>query len=450
MRFCFNSLLPAFCYTFQHYTEKIMENYIFRRAIKENDISQIKEFFNEIYTPEKVGDLAEHFSHSLPGMKPESWFVAEEINSGKIVSACALIPWKINFSNTELNAAEMGIVATDVQHRNQGLMKRLGEEFDKEMKNNNYDISIIQGIPGFYSKMGYYYSVEFENHINLPLHSIGTLNYGRFSIRLGNINDLEFFMTEEIKQQIRFNISAKRSREEWTYLLGISGNYELEYAGEFYIIENESDKFYFKINFHGFGSGLIISEASENISFNAACELLNFCGELCRKRNKPYIRINLHRNAALVKTAFNFEAKFCSGYAWQIKIPDAENFLKKISPVLEDRISNSDMIYFSGIFRVNLYSRTIDINFKDGKITEICLIKSTAGNKEIQNLETAKTNETYILNTTEDMIPVIFFGHKNLNEINSLRPDTYTESSKAALLTEILFPKKDSWIYCRY
>ncbi|MBN1499390.1 MAG: GNAT family N-acetyltransferase [Spirochaetes bacterium] len=436
-----------------------MDNYIFRRAENNNDCSKLKILFNEVFYPEKVGNLAEYFFYNLPGLKKSGWFIAEEKITGKIVSACALIPWKLNFEGIELNTAEMGIVATDKSHQRKGLMKHLAAEFNRELISSDYDISIIQGIPGFYHKMGYYYSISFENHINLPLECIPESSGNDFNIRPADENDIIFLMNEDQMMSEKFTVTVKRSHDEWKYLINTTEENEPEYAGEFYICENSRQKFYFKINLHGFGEGLILSEASSGISPEAAAAVFGFCSKLCEARHKPYVRINLHENAALSETAFALGAEPDAAYAWQIKIPDICRFIKKISPVLEQRLSASEMKNITAVYRLNMYSSMTDIYIISGKIISAVNYCSPEDSElHIENLK-EKISETentemmkniFTLNIREDMLPVIIFGHKSLEKLYRFRPDTFTETPQAQLLTNTLFPEKDSWIYCRY
>ncbi len=85
------------------------------------------------------------------------------------VSSFTLIPWAWEMEGIRLKVAEMGLVGTQDTCRGQGLMTRLNHHFDTHVKTAEFDLCIIQGIPGFYHNFGYHYALEFENHIDLPV-----------------------------------------------------------------------------------------------------------------------------------------------------------------------------------------------------------------------------------------------------------------------------------------
>jgi predicted N-acetyltransferase YhbS len=148
------------------------DKYRIRRAEASDDATQLHALFSDVFHPEDIGTLAETMFHHLPRMKRKYWFIAEEKETSKIVSAFALIPWTWELEGIKLRVAEMGIVGTQEKHRGRGLMRLLNTEFDKTLNDEKFDLAVIQGIPGFYHQFGYYYAIPLENHINMPLHLI--------------------------------------------------------------------------------------------------------------------------------------------------------------------------------------------------------------------------------------------------------------------------------------
>jgi predicted acetyltransferase len=114
-----------------------------------------------------------------------------------------------------LKTAEMGLVGTLKEHRGRGLMKLLNLEFDKTLHEEQFDIAVIQGIPGFYHKLGYHYAVSLENSINIPLAHIdcwpdtGT----EYSFRLATSEDIPFLMKEDEKYRKTYLLSVVRQEK---------------------------------------------------------------------------------------------------------------------------------------------------------------------------------------------------------------------------------------------
>ncbi len=265
-------------------------HYLFRNAESSRDADGLYDLYSEVFYPEKVGMLARTLFHSLPGMKKTYWFIAEDKKTSTIVSAFVLIPWTWQIDGVRLKVAEMGLVATRETHRNNGLMNQLNRAFDRTLEKENFHMAIIQGIPGFYHHFGFHYAVEFENHIDFPFHAVPKIPDTGYSIRLGNVEDIDYFMAQDRVSQNAFSITCCRSRDNWRYLMTESR--ETEYGSEFWIMENpqKEEKCYCRVPGEGFGDGLILSEVSADVTQEAFTHLLGFLKEKTLERNKPYIR----------------------------------------------------------------------------------------------------------------------------------------------------------------
>ena len=220
----------------------MMDNtYIIRRIESPGEAKQLEDFFNEIFHPEKVGDFANALLRHFPGMKNENWYVACEKAAGQIVSAFALIPWTWEFEGVTLKVGEMGIVGTQKDHRKKGLMNRLEAEFSTTLEQEKYDLSVIQGIPGFYHRYGYYYAVPLENHINLPLYLVrDTEEEEPYTFRPGETKDIPYFLDQDRLYRSVYSLGCVRSELCWEYLLIKSK--ETIYGSEIWIMEQEKNK----------------------------------------------------------------------------------------------------------------------------------------------------------------------------------------------------------------
>lgn len=413
-----------------------MNNYHTRRAESSDDAERLHSLFSDIFHPEDVGALAETMFHHLPRMKREYWFLAEETTTAQIVSAFALIPWIWEMEGVKLHVAEMGIVGTQQQHRGRGLMRILSKEFDETLNEEKFDLAVVQGIPGFYHRFGYNYAIPLENHINMPLHLPPTKQEpSDYSFRPASIEDIPYLIHEDQAYRKSLSISVFRDNANWIYLL--TEGLHTEYGSEYWIMEHQdkSQKFYCRIPKQGFGSGLILSEISENITYDAFHELLVFCKTLALKRNKPYIRLNLHNHASVSRFAFSMGAHQEKCYAWQIKIPDTIRFLTKMRPILEKRLKKSLFKHWTNALRLNFFTRTVDLHWVKG-----CLTKIVPGEGECA--------DTFSINP--DLFPALCLGYRTWQEIRYLRKDIFPSSDKSRLLIETLFPSRKSWIYEQY
>jgi predicted N-acetyltransferase YhbS len=428
--------------------------YRIRRAESPEDVEKLRDHFNEIFHPQEVGGFAEMISLHLPGMKDERWFIAAKEETGEIASAFALIPWTWEMAGIKLKVAERGIVGTREGHRKKGLMKLLSREFDATLEEEGFDLSVVQGIPGFYHRFGYHYSIPLEPHIDIPLHLVpdSTGDGEAYKFRLAGTGDIPFLAGEDERYRRSNFLSVYRDDAHWKYLLTYSQ--KTEYGSEFWIMEGKGaegkraeGKYYFRIPREGFGAGLIVSEISEDISDDGLLNLLAFCKKKAVERGKPYIRLNISIESIAAKTALSFGASSGRPYAWQIKVPDKTRLLEKMAPVLEARLKESSLAGFSGVLRLDFYTEHIDLSWSDGHLESV----RSGGEGEC--------DKTLFL--SDDLFAPFVLGHRSWRELQYTRPDIFPAmlyvgsgtdgaSDKTIRLIDALFPAERSWVYEQY
>ena len=419
--------------------------YKIRRAERPEDADKLKTHFNVVFQEEEVGELAYTFFHHLPGLERRHWFIAQDRGSGEAAAAFVLIPWEWEFEGIHLSVAEMGIVGTGEKHRGQGLIRKLYKEFEAVLEEEGFDLSVIQGIPGFYHKFGYYYALSLENHIELPLHAVPEGGQKGFEFRRAKEVDIPFLMLQDEVYRKDRTISVKRDRATWEYLLTYSQ--ETDCGSEYWIFNRgDGERYYSRIPYKGFGEGLIVSEVSENISFEGSIGLFSFCKGLAREREKPFIRLNLPSNSVPALSALHLGANQGPCYAWQVKVPSVLHFLSKISSLFEKRIAKSPFSRFTGTLHLNFYREAIDFQFEKGLLTLLPAEKETS-------------SESFTFCIPEDLFPPLVLGHRTWRELRCTRPDIFPMGSYSApssntrqtgLMMDYLFPPLNGWIHERY
>ncbi len=422
--------------------------YTLRRAQSDADAGKLRNLYSEVFPGEEVDILAETMFHHLPGMEKRYWFMVEEEKSLAIVSAFAFIPWQWEIAGIRIKIAEMGLVGTLEAHRGRGLMRKLNREFEQTLRDEGFDLSVIQGIPGFYHKLGYHYAVPLENHINLPLAAvIAPATDDKYKFRPAHREDIPFLMEEDKTYRSRFAFSVFRDESNWRYLF--TDSLKTEYGSEFWIMESgeKEDKYYFRLPNGGFGKGLIVSEISDAITRDAATSLFGFLKKKAEERNKPFIRFNLHNDSTPGKIAISMGGNKGAPYAWQVKFPDKVGFLKKISSVLEARVARSVFRGFSETIRLDLFQSHVDLTWTNGKLVSV-----ESGGE-------APRDHTFCI--SEDLFPALCLGHASWKELRKNRPDIFPASlyvdpamvplsDRCGLLMETLFPQCKSWVHVQY
>ncbi len=421
-----------------------MQEYIFTKAQNESDLQQLATLFKQVFHPDEVGELARQLTHHLPGMSYQNWYIAKEKTLQEIVCGFVLIPWQWQMEGIDLKVAEMGIVGTKEQYRGKGLFKETNRLFQQDLVNNNYDLSVIQGIPGIYHRLGYHYALPFEHHTELPLYAIAN-KATDYKISLASEGDLPLFLNEEKKHNSRFAIGVQRSEEHWKYIL--SEGRKTDYASDMYIIEASTEAWYIRLLHKGFGQGLIVSEASDDMPLSVLEQTLVFLKQEAIKRNKVYIRLNLPDAHCLVKHALNYEARLKPAYAWQVKVIDPKRFITKIATLLEQRIKAGKFRGLTATVLLDFYTAQLSLRFANGKLLGV-----DKGPNEAAD---------YVMSIPDDLFAPLVLGHRSWRELQFNRPDIFPadqylriETTQPAEVTgdlmDTLFPKLNSWVYCQY
>jgi len=414
----------------------LTDKYLTRRA-GPGDGEKLQQLFDAVFHPENVGQLARAMFDHFPRLERRCWFIAEERASQQIVGAFVLIPWTLALEGVELKAAEMGIVGTLKEHRRQGLMRRLNAEFDQALCDEDFDLAMIQGIPGFYQRLGFRYALPLENHINVPFHVIADRAEDEeeaYTFRLAEVADIPALMREDETYRARFSVACHRDEPIWQYLLTHSR--DTVYGSEFWLMEQigGDELYYFRIPREGFGKGLIVSEVSDAIHHGAMQELLRFCKAKALECDKPYVRLNVHNESAPGGMAIHMGAEAGRPYAWQMKIPDVVRYLRHVGPVLERRLQSSACSGYTGTVRLNLYRSQVDLTWDNGSLVDV-------GSGE------GECDDTFAV--PEDLFPPLCLGHRGWRELQHLRPDIGA-SGQGAMLLDAFFPATVSWIHEQY
>ncbi|WP_028315219.1 GNAT family N-acetyltransferase [Desulfatibacillum aliphaticivorans] len=423
-------------------------NYTICRGDAALDVSELKTLYRDVFQQEDVAELADILFHHAPGLPPENWLLAREKNTNALAAACVLIPWTWEMEGVAIKVGEQGLVGTLDEHRKKGLMRGLNDALRQIMLDEGYLLGVIQGIPGFYHNFGYYYSVPLNNHIDAPFHIMpDELEDSPWTFAPAAKEDIPFLLEEDERYRSYYSISVKRDRAVWDYLLTHSKN--TEYGSDYFITKHSKtgQRFYCRVPGQGFGSGLIVSEVSIDISPDAFMALLVFAKKLARERDKPYLRFDLHNDSPAGNMAIAMGAKKGYPYAWQISIPDKVAFLRGIAPVLEKRLAGSCFKGFSGVYRLEMFAENADLVWSRGVL------------EEVRPGTTEECPLTFCLN--QDLFPLLALGHRTWRELQHTRPDIfpaaqhvrpfdYLARDQSAPMTDVLFPKTKSWVYERY
>lgn len=378
------------------------------------------------------GESVETFSVSLtthPAFKDGRWLCLTDDSSGRALSTLCLIPWEWNYNGTLLRVAELGIVATAADSRNRGYSRYLVECFRKMAKEQAYDLAGIEGIAGYYGRFGYRYAIPLDNHFRVELSDIEGPGVG---FRPARDEDWSWIRKEFERHQKNLDISVVRNDAHWSALRNPREGSET--ACDRYCAETPKSKVYVSIARSGFGKGMIVNEASP-VEKETAIFLLRGLRDLCRQKNKPFIRLNLPESHPLIVEAKKLGCDWSKDdlwqtYTWQILTLDWTSLFRKLAPLWKQRLGNST-------FSLGLllhYGPSWTLTFEHGNLS---------------NVLTGTTEGVSTLSIAEEAFYRLFFGDFSLPELTRIFPDTIGDRF-ARDPFETLFPKQKGFIYPIY
>ncbi len=423
-------------YPTTRYQRNLGDRLVLKSVVDERDALRVAEFNGVIHDP-GVADMARELILNHPDTRPEHWLYVEDETTSQIVSSLCLIPWTWRYEDVELRAGEAGIVGTLESYRHRGLVRSLFARHAELLREGNYDLGHIQGIPYFYRQFGYQYALPLEGGWRVEPHLVPqakeTPLEKQYVFRQATVDDLPTLMRLYDEAADELSISTVRDEGTWRYLLGPSMRTDMTAETWLVLDPTGQPSGYLRIPKHGFGEGLNVGEVSR-LSADAALAVLQQLKALAIKREKPYIRLNVPANNTLVQTARHLGAHDTGTYAWQIYLPDVGRLLHKLAPILERRIAASPYAGLTETLCFNMYREAFELRFQAGKLAAVePLGFSDRGGIRVPPLLAAP----------------LLLGWRSREELAHIRPDLSIRREWQHLV-DILFPKVNSFIYTAY
>jgi GNAT superfamily N-acetyltransferase len=417
------------------YTRDLGGGLTLRDLASPADVERVAAFNAQIHGPETEQTWATWMRSHPYASDPRRWLFVEEAAGGRVVAALCQLPWRLQYDGVPLRSGEMGVVGTLEEYRGRGLQRALAARFDELLREGGFLLSHIQGIPFFYRQFGYEYALPLEAWVRVELYLVPELRADEgpgATVRLATLDDLPALMRLYDHAGTTLGVGALRDEAEWQFLMG--KGLETEVGAETWVVEAPPGLIagYFRTWFQGFGEGLICGESSL-LSADGAMAALRHLKRLAEARDKPYIRLNLPRDSALVRIGLALGGSPWEAYAWQVRIPDPAALLRAIAPALEGRLAASPYAGLTRAFTINLYRRGITLRFEAGRLTAV--EEGAGGGGDLR--------------LPPQLLAPLLLGHRSLEELHHLFPDA-SAGREAAPLVATLFPRFESFLYQPY
>jgi predicted N-acetyltransferase YhbS len=423
---------------------KLSENsdFTLKIAQTEEEILKIVAFNVKIHG-EGIDKLILSLFRDHPRKKDLKWYYLED--TGKIVSALALLPFEWELEGIIIPICEMGFVGTLEEYRGKGLVNIMNDIYEQEMKKKKFIISALRGIPNYYRRFNYEFVFPLDSRISLDPEKIPKTKLTEITIRKATINDIHEIkrLYESLTDELCYTTAFDEEAFSFRY---VNETHD-EFKFTTYIIDEKETVGYFVIG-DPFGAGINEIVQVSKLSMNQMIKVLQYAKELNEKTNqeeknsdnrsqtKKEVILSMNNSLEFGKFMVSLGGKANDPWGWQVKIPSFVDFLKKISPILEKRIEESDFKGLTQKIKLSNYKEIIELDFVNGKIINIDTIKGYP-------------DGTVDLRIPGLMLNKVLLSDTNSEEIKQIMTDTIVKAESKNLIS-VLFPKKKSYIHSYY
>jgi len=413
------------------------------RAVRSaEDVERVATLNAFIHQDSAVGELTRwRLSGAHPTVTLHDFLFVEDTNKGEFVSTLGLVPQTWTYDGIPLQVGQVELVGTHPDYRGRGLIRAQMNVIERMLDARGCTLSCIEGIPHFYRQFGYEYAIPVGSCANLTLDQVPALAEGQkepLTIRRMDVaQDLPMVMALYNAHTAELCIAPVRDEALWRYQESTPrGTPE---PSETYVIEHDTGiSGYFRVRKSMWGPLLEFTEASVEpggqvwSSQGAWMAILRFAAELATRREFPRLCFGLPKTHPLVTVARYLGAESERQYAWQIRVTDHADLLRRIAPALERRLAQSLLAGYSGTLDINLRPRLIRLLFKQGRLTRV----TDEGDQQGQG---ALLLPPLLLNQ-------LLLGYRSHEEIMECHLDASVRPA-ARQLVGVLFPKTESFIY---
>jgi predicted acetyltransferase len=407
------------------------EEYVVRHLETKADIAGHLELMRNVFGQNSRVDLmVKKWIDHYPAIDLEDFFVIK--HRGKIVAALNIIPSTWSVGGVPLKVAELACVATLPEYRRVGLQRRLMKEYHKQIEEEGYDLSAIEGIPYYYRQFGYEYALPLLEETRITLEKVPDYK-STHVIRPLSETDIPKAKQLLADSQRKFNVHAIREEAVWKMQQETGMIADAKFEG--YAVEDKGKMAaYLRISENQEAKELLLREISDADQLTAK-SILTFLKNIGKQRGLETLVVAVSYHESFVKHLLaTGEAKQSNPYAWQMRVTDHSKLFGRLKPLFEKRIADSTFRRLTEKVSFNFYCFAVQIAFENGTITSI------------QRLETVE-DRTIRFNPLVSV--QLLLGYRSREELEAIYPDFLVRPSHKYLV-DVLFPKLPSYIHTNY
>lgn len=439
-----------------HIIRNLDDKLTLRQACQE-DAERLSEFNAKIHSDqgeEKPDEKIATWTNDLltrphPTFNPRDFTIVEDRTTGQIVSSLNLISQTWSYEGIPFKVGRPELVGTAPDYRNRGLVRAQFDMIHQWSLNRGEMVQAITGIPFYYRLYGY------EMALDLGGGRLGFLPHAPelkekeeepYLVRPAIETDLAWIATlyDSVDRSM---IKCLRDEQLWRYEL--AGRSELNANRSLIcVIENRQGEAqgYLIHPPEPWGPTMLTTgyEINRNASWRdvtpSVIRYLIQAGTLAKTQmaaQKPLGAFGfwLGREHPVYEFFQEKLPRIRKPYAWYIRVPDLPGFIQHLTPVINQRMRNSDFSSYSGELKLTFYTKGLYFKFENGQLITVEQYKpSPVGHRG----DAAFPGLTFLQ---------LLFGYRTLDELAYAFPDCWWENDESYLLLNNLFPKKASNIW---
>lgn len=408
-------------------------------------------------------DLARIFmSGKFPFMDAGDFAVVEDTSqpSRPIVACTCLWRHQWRYADIPLGVGRPEYVATDPTYRNRGLVRRLFELVHARSAAEGHLLQAITGIAYFYRQFGYEYVLDLEGNRTVYFAQIAERKADEaepYRLRPATLADIPQLMRLYDGRRADSLLWGELDETYWRFMvnywedpavqsqevtkLGIKGRYLMIVDSNGGVVGSTW------VRTRRWGATLVVVPALSNAPEVDRPAVMTSLLRLLRDQglqtpgNTPdtppcsELRFDLGiENPLYELMGERLALRIDRPYAWYVRIADIPAFLRRITPVLEQRLAHSVFAGYTGELKIDLYRGGLLIRFAGGKLTQV----------------EAWRPPTYGDEVMAGAPPLVFLqlllSYRSLDELRAFYPDVWAKD-KTAPLIDTLFPKLRSTVF---
>jgi GNAT superfamily N-acetyltransferase len=417
-----------------------------------NDLERLPDFHAD-WNGEGIDDLAKaglrgwmrQLTTRHVNVRPADCFVVVDTqHDDQIVAATHLIPQTWQYCGIPVRVGRPELVATHPDYRGRGLIRALFEAVHARSAALGHQLLGITGIPSFYRQFGYTMAVGLDDHAFFALYPLPMPDENtRFGLRPATLDDIPTLQACQAYVAQSRVLADSFTPEDWVYeVVGRESGHSAhaEYlmitdkqnadTAIGYVILRDTLLDPYDLRCVGFVVG---AESSYLATFEDVMRSLKAWATAKYGACPHNVRFYPGIDPALDMLIGRSYAGGVTGrdYAWYLRVPEPEAFLRHIAPALERRLSGSGAHRYTGRLRVGFATLSgVEITFEDGRLLSV---------------ERMQGKDGYDAEFPNHSFWNVVFGHRTIDELEYVLPDVWA-TPKATVLLGALFPKHPSFV----